>query len=107
MATVEYAHVGVNSDGVPIILGTQTKVVEIALDHLAHGSDAPELHRQFPHLALGQIHSALAYYYDHKAEMDADIEQRKRKVEQLKTEMDELQGPSTLRQKLKAMGRLA
>lgn len=107
MATVEYAHIVVNSDGVPIIAGTQTKVVEIALDHLAHGSDAPEMHRQFPHLTLGQIYSALAYYYDHKAEIDEDIEQRKRKVEQLKAEIDELQGPSTLREKLKATGRLA
>jgi len=107
MSTVDYAHITVNSDNVPMIAGTRIKVVEIVLDHIAYGWDAEEIQRQHPHFSLGQIYSALAYYYDHKAELDEDIERRRRKVEQLKAEIDELQGPSQLRQKLKDMGRLA
>ena len=62
MATVDYPHISFDSASVPVLTGTRIKVVEIALDHLAHGSDAEEIHRQFPFLTLGQIHSALAYY---------------------------------------------
>jgi uncharacterized protein (DUF433 family) len=104
MATVEYAHVSVTSEGVPIISGTSTKVVEIVLDHLAHGSDAREIHREFSHLALGAIYSALAYYYDHQAQMDEDIAQRLRKVNEIKAELEPLQGASPIRLKLKALG---
>ena len=89
-----------------MILGTPIKVVEIVLDHLAYGLDAEGIHREYPHFTLGQIHSALAYYYDHKAEMDEEIERSEREVERLKAEIDKLQGPSRLRAKLKAMGRL-
>jgi uncharacterized protein (DUF433 family) len=104
MATVEYAHISFTSEGVPVIAGTRTKVVEIVLDHLAHGSDAREIHREFPHLPLGAIYSALGYYYDHQAEMDEDIARRMRKVDQIKAELDRVQGPSPIRLKLKAMG---
>jgi uncharacterized protein (DUF433 family) len=48
MATVEYAHISVNAEGVPVITGTRTKIVEVVMDHLAHGSDAREIHREFP-----------------------------------------------------------
>jgi uncharacterized protein (DUF433 family) len=106
MATVDYAHITLDDQGVPIITGTRTKVVEIALDHLAHGSDAREIHREFPYLTLGAVYSALAYYYDHQAEMDEDIARRKQKVDAIKAEIDARQGPSLIRMKLKAQGLL-
>lgn len=102
MATVEYAHVSLNSDKVPILTGTRTKVVLIVLDHVCGGWDAQQIHRQYPHLTLGQIHSALAYYYDHKAEIDADIQRRERLVEEMKAK----HGPGPITEKLRAMGRL-
>jgi uncharacterized protein (DUF433 family) len=107
MATAEYAHVTVGPDEVPVITGTHIKVVEIVLDHLAHGSDAREIQRQHPHLSPGQIHAALGYYYDHQTEMDADIADRLRKVERLRAELSQLQGESTVRLKLKALGLLS
>ena len=106
MATVAYAHITLDDKGVPIIEGTRTKVVEIVLDHLAHGSDAREIHREFPYLSLGAIYSALAYYYDHQSEVDEDIARRKQKVDAIKEELDRKQGPSLIRLKLKAKGLL-
>ena len=106
MATVGYPHISLDSDGVPVLTGTRTKVVEIVLDHLAHGSDAREIHREFPYLPMGAILSALAYYYDHQAEMDDDIARRMRKVDEIKRELDRVQGPSPIRLKLKAQGLL-
>ncbi len=54
------------------------KVAELVMAQTAHGWSPEELHFQYPHLTLGQIHSALAYYWDHQAELDADIERRTR-----------------------------
>jgi len=66
-----------------MITGTTMKVVELVLDHLAYGWSPEELHFQHPHLTMGQIHSALAYYWDHKAELDQDIERRLQRIDQL------------------------
>jgi hypothetical protein len=52
------------------------KEIELALDKLAHGWSPEEMHFQHPHLSLAQIHTALAYYYDHQADLDAEIERR-------------------------------
>jgi uncharacterized protein (DUF433 family) len=57
-----YEHSVINEAGVPFIEGTTTKVIELVLDVLAHGWSPDELQFQHPHLTLGQIHSALAYY---------------------------------------------
>ncbi|MBI3245012.1 MAG: DUF433 domain-containing protein [Deltaproteobacteria bacterium] len=64
-------------------MGTRVKVIELVLDHLAYGWSPEELHFQHPHLTMGQIHSALAYYWDHKAELDRDMERRLQLVDQL------------------------
>ena len=107
MSTVEYAHITVGPDNVPILAGTRIKVVEIVLDHLAHGWGAEDIHGEFPQLSLGQIHSALGYYYDHKEEIDADIQRRREMVEELRGRIEARQGPSPLKAKLRAKGLLA
>ena len=62
--------------GVAWIQQANVKVIEVALDHLAYGWSAEAIHEQHPHLSLAQIHSALAFYYDHQAEFDAEIEKQ-------------------------------
>jgi uncharacterized protein (DUF433 family) len=106
MSTVEYAHIMIGPDGVPVLAGTRIKVVEIVLDHLAHGSDAQEIHREFPLLSLGQIHSALAYYYDHQDDMEADISRRIDRSEAFRREFEAALAPSLLKSKLRAKGLL-
>lgn len=77
-----YEHV-VLDDGVPYIAGTTMKVVELAIAHTIWGWDSVELRKQYPHLSPGQIHSALAYYWDHQQEIDADIERREARAEEI------------------------
>jgi uncharacterized protein (DUF433 family) len=101
--TVTYEHVQLDAGGVPIIAGTTMKVIELVMAQMAHGWSPEELHFQHPYLTLGQIHSALAYYWDHKEELDADIEQRWQFAEQSRQEA----GPSPLAAKLRAQGLLA
>jgi uncharacterized protein (DUF433 family) len=88
MTSTGYAHIELNKDGKPIISGTRTKVVMIARERIA-GADADEIHRRFPYLSLGQVHSALAYYFDHKAEMERYIEEQDRRTEELKASFGE------------------
>jgi uncharacterized protein (DUF433 family) len=71
MLTAEpIAHIYRDADGVAWIDRTRVKVVEVALDHVAYGWSAEEIHRQHPHLSLAQIHAALGHYYDHQAAFD-------------------------------------
>ena len=97
-----YEHIVVDETGVPLIEGTTTKVIELVLDVMAHGWSPEEIQFQHPHLTLGQIHSALAYYWDHKEELDRDIERRLERVEDIRREV----GPSKLAERLKAKGLL-
>jgi uncharacterized protein (DUF433 family) len=102
MATVTYAHIGYNADGEPIIVSTRIKVRMIALDRIVRGWDADEIQRHHPDLTLGQVHSALAYYFDHKEEMDRDIADRHERVAELRA----AQGESPGRRKLRERGLL-
>ena len=97
---IAYAHIDHNAEGVPYITGTKTKVKQVALDHIAYRWTAEDIHRNHPYLTLAQIHSALAYYYDHQADIDQAIEDGLRKVEEIKAGL----GESPLRLKLKAHG---
>lgn len=72
-----YEHIVLSDRGVPLIPGTAMKVIELVREQQAYGWSVEELHFQHPYLSLGQIHSALAYYWDHKDDLDADIERRR------------------------------
>jgi uncharacterized protein (DUF433 family) len=89
MTTVTYAHIAHSPEGVPYLNGTRTKVEEVALAHLAHRWDAEEIQRQYPELSLGQIYSALAYYYDHREELDRSIDEGLREVAQIRSSLAE------------------
>jgi len=95
-----YEHVVLDKAKVPVIAGTTMKVVELVLARIAYGWSPEELHFQFPHLTLGQIHSTLAYYWDHQEELDKDIERRLESVNRLRHST----GESPLVARLKAKG---
>ena len=83
MTAVIESYIKLDENRVAWIADTQVKVIEIAVDKLAHGSSPEEIHFQYPHLSMAQIHSALAYYYDHQEELDAEILRRLREVNEL------------------------
>jgi len=101
VVATRHEHITINENNVPMIAGTNIKVVEVVLDKIAYGWSPEEIHFQHPHLTLGQIHSALAYYWDHQEEIDRDIEQRLEFVEKLRQEAT---GHSKLKARLKAKG---
>jgi uncharacterized protein (DUF433 family) len=74
--TTDHKYISPNKNNVPYITGTTMKVVELVTSHLTYGWSPAELHFQYPHLSLSQIYSALSYYWDHKVEIDSDIDRR-------------------------------
>ncbi len=73
MTTVLSTLIELDENGVAWVSDTKVKVIEVAVDKLAHGSSPEEMHFQYPHLSLAQIHAALAFYYEHQEEFDAEI----------------------------------
>ena len=73
----------------PELSGSRIRVIDLVLDRRAYGWSPEEIHEQFPHLSMVQIHAAFAYYYDHQSELDADIERRRIEVERLRAEAGE------------------
>ena len=102
LAATTYKHIQIDDNNVPVIAGTTMKVVELVVAQMAYGWSPEELHFQHPYLSLGQIHSALAYYWDHKELLDADIEQRFQRVQNIRRSS----GDSPLVAKLRKKGLL-
>lgn len=94
------SHIWLDANGVAWIDRTNTKVIEVVQDKVAHGWSPEEIHYQHSHLSLAQIHAAFAFYYDHKDELDADMERRYQEVERLQAEA----GESPVRKKLRERG---
>jgi len=92
-----YEHIAFDSEGVPVIAGTKTKVIELVVERKAYGWSPEEVHFQHQYLTLGQIYSALAYYEDHRVELDKDIDLRFDKAAKFRQTL----GTSPLAQKIK------
>jgi len=71
--STSYPHLHLDSSGRAWVDGANVKVIEIAADFLAHGSSVEEMAIQHPHLTPAMIHSALAYYYDHREEYEESL----------------------------------
>ncbi len=104
MAVLEtcYEHITIDDKGVPYINGTTMKVVELAGEMLAFGWSPEELLYQHSYLSLGQIHAALAYYWDHADELNEDMAERRKHARKLQ----ESTPVSPLVQRLRRQGKL-
>lgn len=102
METAVRAQIVLDAKGVAYIEGTTAKVLEIALAKESSGLPPEELHQELPHLTLAQIYAALAYYHQHKEDLDAEIERRRRAVERMREEA----GPSPVAARLRASGKM-
>jgi len=73
------------------------KVVLLVETWKAGGSTPQSLHEAYPRLTMAQIHAVLAYYYDHQAEIDAEIDRCAREVEAARASGEETPGRKKLR----------
>jgi uncharacterized protein (DUF433 family) len=70
-------------NGRPCIAGTSIEVSVIAIAKIVHGQSAEEIAVEYE-LLLPQVYAALAYYYDHKEEVDTTIQQRRKLALEMK-----------------------
>jgi len=82
ITATEYKYIELDDKGVPVIAGTTMKVVELVEAQMAYGWSPEELHLNHRYLTMSQILSALAYYWDNKEELDAQIKARDEYVKQ-------------------------
>lgn len=82
--------------GKPTIAGSRVRVQDIYLLHELQGMSLDEILEGYPQLSPTQIYSALAYYWDHRDEIDAQMQAADELIKQLKQQ----QGLSALQRKL-------
>ncbi len=70
--------------GSPIIEGTRTRVIDIAIEYEMLGHSPDEIISSHPHLNLSQVHDALSFYYENRDELDQKAEQDQEVVARLK-----------------------
>jgi uncharacterized protein (DUF433 family) len=57
------------------------RVAQIAMDYREYGWSVDEMCHQHPYLTLAEAHAAMAYYFDHQAEVDREITEEIDQVE--------------------------
>src|SRR5438309_9966702 len=83
--------------GRPRIDGHRITVEDVAVWHARLGLSPDEIVSAYPSLTLSEVHAALAYYYENRARIDADIREGERFVAALKAQAQ----PSPLQEKLR------
>jgi uncharacterized protein (DUF433 family) len=99
---VPQSHIWLDERGRAWVDDTNTKVIEIVLDRVAYGWTAEEMHENHPYLSMAQLHAALSYYYDHKDEIDAEIQRMSREFEEMRSQ----DGESPFQKRMRESGRL-
>jgi uncharacterized protein (DUF433 family) len=99
MAAVMVGHIEVTPGvcgGKPYIAGHHITVQDIAIWHERMGLDPDEIATEYG-LELGEVYAALAYYHDHRAEIDAFIRAEEAFMAELRRHT-----PSKVMEKLRA-----
>ena len=95
-------HIEITPDvrfGKPRIAGTRITVSDIVIMYLRMGQSLESIAAKYD-LPLAGVHAAMAYYYDHQAEIDRRMEEGEAFAEEFRRN-----NPSLLEEKLKALGR--
>jgi uncharacterized protein (DUF433 family) len=81
------------------IAGHRIRVVDVVEWHEKMGLSVDEIVERWPTISRADVHAALAYYWDHREELEAKMAEDEAYAE----EMRRKQGPSLLEQKLKSL----
>ena len=80
----------------------RVRVAQIVIDYLAYGWSPDEMCRQHAYLTPAEAHAAMAYYFDHQQEIDAEIQTELETADQ----SHKASSSSPLRLRLRAKGLL-
>jgi uncharacterized protein (DUF433 family) len=83
--------------GRPRIDGHRVTVEDVAIWHERQGMSPDEIVSAYPSLSLSDVHAALAYYFENRDQIDADIREGERFVQEMRAKGP----PSKVREKLR------
>ena len=81
--------------GKPRIAGSRIRVKDVVVWHIHQGMSLGEIISNWSHLSLAGLHAALAYYYDHKDQIESEIASDVAWYEEMK-----VRSPSLVQEKL-------
>jgi uncharacterized protein (DUF433 family) len=70
--------------GKPRIVGHRITVADVAIWYGRMGMSPDEIVSEYPTITLSDVHAALAYYYDHRDEVDREIRDGEEFAEKLR-----------------------
>ena len=94
-STVERKHIEITPNvcgGRPRIAGHRIRVQDVVL-WAEQGQSPDEIVSSFPQLSLADVHAALAYYYDHREEIEQQIRDNEAIIAKARAELGP--GPMT------------
>lgn len=100
MQAVSREHIEISHNirgGKPRIAGTRIAVEDVAVMHLKMGYSLMEIAGKYD-LSLASVYAAMAYYFDHRDEIDRRMAEEDECVQELKHNQ-----PSKLQQKLRLL----
>jgi Uncharacterized conserved protein len=74
-------HITLDDRGIAYIDGTRTKVMTVVQNKRASRNTPEQLQAAMPHLTIAQVYAALAYYHDHRPEIDRHIRESHARAE--------------------------
>jgi len=86
--------------GKACVAGTRIRVQDIYQWHEKQGKSPDEIVSSFPQLQLADVYAALAFFWDHRDEILAEIREEESLVAEMKREI-----PSKVTERLTAMGK--
>ncbi len=79
----------------------RVRVAQIVMDYLDYGWSVGEMCRQHPYLSPAEAHAAMAYYFDHQAEIEAEIDAELKKADEARSKASP--SPFVLRMRAKGL----
>lgn len=103
MIAVPINHISVDNRGVAYISGTRLKVSHIAIQRIAWNKTPEQIQQDYPHLTLGEVYSAIAYYCDNQQEIDKEISEAERYAEDIRKKQPQQSSREELLDKITAI----
>ena len=70
--------------GKPRISGSRIRVQDVVIWHDRMGQSADEIVSRFPQLTLAGVYAALAYYHDHREQIESDMSRGRELVQEMR-----------------------
>ena len=81
-------------------IGKTRVTLDVLIDHYQHGYSCEQLVQAFDSLCLNDVYSVIAYYLNHREEIDAYLAGRAVEGAKLRTEIEQMMSKNPARERL-------